>query len=81
MTTDVTIAEPMAEATAQGHAHHWVIATPDGAMSRGVCKICGLEKEFPNSAEDGLWERDVPQSRWTGRSEGSDVARSFSEGY
>ncbi|HZP56668.1 MAG TPA: hypothetical protein VFC53_03835 [Dehalococcoidia bacterium] len=50
-------------------AHHWVIASPNGATSHGVCKRCGLEKEFPNSAEDYLWERDVPQSRWTGRSE------------
>jgi hypothetical protein len=49
--------------------HRWVIETPNGAMSRGVCRHCGAEKEFPNSAEDGLWERDVPQSRWTGRSD------------
>lgn len=49
--------------------HRWVIETPNGAMSRGVCRTCGAEKEFPNSAEDGLWEREVPQSRWTGRSD------------
>jgi hypothetical protein len=57
--------------------HHWVIASPDGAMSLGRCKRCGTEKEFPNSAEDGLWERDVPQSRWTGRSDGNH----FKDGY
>lgn len=50
-------------------AHHWVIATPNGEMSIGRCKICGLEKEFPNSADDYLWERSVPQSRWTGRAD------------
>ena len=55
-------------------AHHWVIASPNGAMSRGVCKNCGIEKEFPNSAEDGLWERDVPQSRWTGRADATSSA-------
>ena len=49
--------------------HHWVIASPNGEMSAGRCKICGAEREFPNSAEDALWERDVPQSRWTGRGE------------
>jgi hypothetical protein len=49
--------------------HRWVIETPNGAMSHGVCRNCGAEKEFPNSAEDGLWEREVPQSRWTGRSD------------
>ncbi|MEX2245286.1 MAG: hypothetical protein WEC75_01250 [Dehalococcoidia bacterium] len=49
--------------------HHWKIESPQGALSRGICKRCGEEKEFPNSAEDYLWERDVPQSRWTGRTE------------
>jgi len=49
--------------------HRWVIETPNGEMSRGVCRYCGAEKEFPNAAEDGLWERNVPQSRWTGRTE------------
>ena len=58
-------------------AHHWVIATPNGATSVGRCKVCGLEKEFPNSAEDGLWERDVPQSRWTGRAD----PKAFTDGY
>ena len=58
-------------------AHHWVIATPNGETSRGVCKVCGTEKEFPNSAEDWLWERNVPQSRWTGRADPS----SANDGY
>ncbi len=58
-------------------AHHWVIASPDGEMSVGKCKVCGSEKEFPNSAEDYLWERSVPQSRWTGRAD----AKSFSDGF
>jgi hypothetical protein len=58
-------------------AHHWVIASPNGEMSLGRCKVCGAEKEFPNSAEDYLWERSVPQSRWTGRSD----AKSFNDGF
>lgn len=49
--------------------HRWVIETPNGETSKGVCRYCGAEKEFPNAAEDGLWERNVPQSRWTGRTE------------
>ena len=57
--------------------HRWVIETPNGAMSRGTCRNCGAEKEFPNSAEDGLWERDVPQSRWTGRSDWKPVSEGF----
>jgi RNase P subunit RPR2 len=52
------------------HAHHWVIASPNGEYSAGTCKVCGKTKRFPNSAEDNLWSRNVPQSRWTGRSDG-----------
>jgi hypothetical protein len=58
-----------AEIVAKACAHHWVIATPNGEMSVGKCKVCGTEKEFPNSAEDALWQREVPQSRWTGRTD------------
>lgn len=65
-------------ASTPGCAHHWVIASPNGAeMSTGRCKVCGVEKEFPNSAEDYLWERNVPQSRWTGRAD----PKSFSDGF
>ena len=38
--------------------HHWVIATPRGAMSEGRCKRCGEEREFRNSAHDYVWEGD-----------------------
>jgi hypothetical protein len=38
--------------------HHWVIESPHGATSRGVCKHCGSEREFRNSASDTLWEGD-----------------------
>ena len=66
MAVETTVRETPAPAAC---AHHWVIASPNGATSKGVCKRCGLEKDFPNSAEDYLWERDVPQSRWTGRAD------------
>jgi hypothetical protein len=41
--------------------HHWLIESPHGATSMGVCKLCGAEKEFRNSAGDFLWE-DEPMS-------------------
>ena len=28
--------------------HFWVIESPKGAASKGVCKYCGLIKEFMN---------------------------------
>ena len=35
-----------------GHcAHHWVIAVPNGPMSKGVCQRCGHVRQFNNSAE------------------------------
>ena len=51
--------------------HHWLIESPHGATSMGMCKLCGAQKEFRNSAGDFLWE-DEPLSelaygRW-GRS-------------
>ena len=69
--------QAMVEVEAPVCAHHWIIASPEGAMSLGRCKRCGLEKEFPNSAEDGLWQRDVPESRWTGRVDGTDFRDGF----
>lgn len=37
-------------------AHHWVIATPNGPISGGVCRRCGHHREFQNS---------TPEYRWT----------------
>lgn len=30
------------------HAHRWIIETPNGPESRGVCKVCKVEKAFRN---------------------------------
>jgi hypothetical protein len=68
-----SVAQPLIQTEAveaPGCAHHWVIASPNGEYSAGTCKVCGKTKRFPNSAEDNLWSRNVPQSRWTGRSDG-----------
>ena len=35
------------------HVHHWMIEVANGATSPGVCRLCGLEKEFSNSPPDG----------------------------
>jgi hypothetical protein len=47
--------------------HHWVIETPHGATSRGICKRCGTRKRFPNAAEDAIWEPGGGMGRWTSR--------------
>ena len=51
--------------------HHWLIESPHGVTSMGVCKLCGSQKEFRNSAGDFLWEdeplRELAYGQW-GRS-------------
>ncbi|MDD5082496.1 MAG: hypothetical protein PHU08_03885 [Dehalococcoidales bacterium] len=48
-----------------GCRHHWVIETPDGPSSRGVCKYCGTEKEFNNSfLRDSTY---IMKKSWGGR--------------
>ena len=56
------------------HAHHWRIATPEGAISRGVCQVCGAEREFRNWNGDTWIEpgrrigiADIQETRWTTR--------------
>lgn len=33
-------------------SHHWIIETPDGPTSPGVCSLCGQEREFTNHFDD-----------------------------
>ena len=45
--------------------HHYVIATPNGVTSRGVCKRCGTERQFPNAGKDA----PMLPNRWRTRKE------------
>lgn len=50
--------------------HHWVIETPNGSLSRGYCKLCGMDRSFRNSSEDMMWDSDsfsLNGSRYRGR--------------
>lgn len=38
--------------------HHWVIESPSGATSIGICKHCGAVKEFGNYMPFSSWEDD-----------------------
>lgn len=40
--------------------HHWIIDSPIGPISKGVCKICGEQREFcnqwrPNNSMTSGW--------------------------
>jgi len=51
--------------------HHWVIDSPNGPTSVGVCKICGEKSDFRNSMPGSGWDRENPQSRRPRQSRGS----------
>jgi hypothetical protein len=62
-------------ATAQTQCrHHWLIESPNGPTSMGICRLCGAQKEFRNWAHSWLWEDDplseLSRGRW-GRPEES----------
>ena len=57
------------QATKRAHCrHHWLIESPQGPTSMGMCKLCGAQKEFSNSTGDFLWEdeplSELSSGRW-----------------
>lgn len=38
--------------------HYWVIDSPHGPESRGVCRKCGDQKAFLNTFRSYYWEED-----------------------
>lgn len=57
MVSKVKIA-PLEEKDEVRCRHYWVIESPHGPTSRGVCRLCGEEKEFPNFMPDFSWDGD-----------------------
>ena len=48
--------------------HVWMIETPNGPLSRGVCAICAEEKEFQNYIEGSAWGYDISIEQLAGGS-------------
>jgi len=46
-------------------AHHWIIETATGPVSKGMCRLCGEEREFSNSGGYMVtnWNSDPAISR------------------
>ena len=38
--------------------HYWIIDPPRGPVSKGVCKMCGAEKEFKNHVFYSPWDAE-----------------------
>ena len=47
--------------------HQWMIGPPAGPSSKGVCRLCGEEKEFQNYIEGKTWGYDVSLDQLSGR--------------
>jgi hypothetical protein len=41
-------------------AHYWIIDSPNGRTSTGVCKFCGTVNEFSNDFGDILKHKKPP---------------------
>ena len=54
--------------------HHWVIESPDGPISRGICKYCGAVKEFTNYLPFSTWDDDG--TRYKSRQRSKDTVSS-----
>ena len=44
-------------------AHFWLIDSPNGPTSAGVCKICGEAREFRNSIYSSTWSKGMVKGR------------------
>ena len=47
--------------------HFWIIEGVTGSTSRGVCKFCGVQKEFKNYLVDCLEVNDEQYEEWLRR--------------
>lgn len=39
--------------------HFWVIETPNGPTSEGLCKLCGKAQQFRNSISGSMWNKGI----------------------
>lgn len=47
--------------------HYWIVESPAGPASKGVCKFCGARKEFRNYLTDCLAVNDEEFQEWIGK--------------
>jgi hypothetical protein len=69
--------EPVAQ---QECRHYWILQIPAGPASKGVCKLCGAQKEFKNYIQDCLLVNDEEFQEWIGRQRDGREERKPEEG-
>ncbi len=42
--------------------HHWLIESPQGPVSRGICQLCDATREFKNYIDAISWGEESSQS-------------------
>jgi len=53
----------MADMDEQKCQHYWVIEAAKGPVSRGICKLCQLVREFKNTVVVDQWNFRSPKSQ------------------
>lgn len=43
--------------------HYWVIEAAAGPVSRGICKLCQLVREFKNTVVVNKWNFRLPKGQ------------------
>ena len=43
--------------------HHWIIETSHGSTSKGVCRVCGEERDFANSPDQVKHWTEIAQQK------------------
>ena len=59
MMNNLLEAETERNTTKTDCVHYWIIESPVGPTSNGVCKYCGEEREFQNYVPYSSWEENT----------------------
>ncbi len=62
MVRQVSRPGPSAEADSPECKHHWLIESPQGPVSRGICQLCDATREFKNYIDAISWGEESSQS-------------------
>jgi hypothetical protein len=76
MTTSKSKAECDETAIEVTCEHHWVIDSPEGPTSTGICKLCGAEEQFQNYISYPSWH-DTKWRLSESRTSDADLNKAF----
>lgn len=58
-TLEIGYSAATVESEAPTCGHQWMIDSPNGPQSQGVCRLCGAERSFQNFIEGSSWGYNV----------------------